>query len=303
MQILVLYTLIGAAAQLVGGSLGMGYGITSTTLLLAAGTAPAVASASVHFAQVGTSLVSGLAHWKFRNIDWKVVTRIAGPGAVGAVIGAFLLSSLSTEAAAPWMATLLVALGCYVIIRFSFRNVTEKLTKPRPGMRFLGPVGLIAGFVDSTGGGGWGPVATTSLLASGRLEPRKVIGSVATAEFVVTLAASLGFLVALGSSGLSLPTIVGLLVGGAIVAPFAAWLVRILPPRILGTAAGGLIVFTNAGTLMSVLGLDTPSTLGGYLAIVVGWAAALIVAIRSVLAERAAKAAAQKAETEPAEAR
>ncbi|MQA08394.1 MAG: TSUP family transporter [Pseudonocardiaceae bacterium] len=297
MQFFLIYALVGAAAQLVDGTLGMAYGVTSTTLLLAAGTAPAIASASVHFAEVGTTLVSGLAHWKFRNVDWKVVSRIAGPGAVGAIIGAYLLSSLSTEFAEPWMAGLLLVLGLYVAIRFSFLNVASKLTRPRPGMRFLGPLGLIAGFVDATGGGGWGPVATTSLLSSGRLEPRKVIGSVDAAEFVVAFAASIGFLFALGNEELNWTTVAGLLVGGAIMAPISAWLVRIMPARILGAAAGGLIVTSNAGTLMSALELDTATTIGVFLVIVAGWVTALTVAIRSVRAERAANTAkAEKAE-------
>ncbi|TCP48453.1 hypothetical protein EV191_11010 [Tamaricihabitans halophyticus] len=286
MQLLLIYALVGAAAQLVDGTLGMAYGVTSTTLLLAAGTTPAIASASVHFAEVGTTLVSGIAHWKFQNVDWRVVVRIAGPGALGAIFGAYVLSSLSTEFAEPWMAGLLLVLGLYVIIRFSFLNVAEKLRKPRPGMRFLGPLGLVAGFVDATGGGGWGPVATTTLLSSGRLEPRKVIGSVDTSEFVVALAASIGFLFALGGQELSWTTIAGLLIGGAIMAPFAAWLVRIMPARILGAAAGGLIVLTNSNTLLSAWNVDTATTITVLVVILAGWATALTIAIRALLAER-----------------
>lgn len=301
MQLLLIYALVGGAAQLVDGTLGMAYGVTSTTLLLAAGTSPAIASASVHLAEVGTSLVSGLAHWKFRNVDWRVVARIAGPGAIGAILGAYVLSSLSTEFAEPWMAGLLLVLGLYVIIRFSFLNVASKLTKPRPGIKFLGPLGLVAGFVDATGGGGWGPVATTSLLSSGRLEPRKVIGSVDTSEFVVAVAASLGFFFALGSEELSWSTVAGLLIGGALMAPLSAWLVRIMPARLLGAAAGGLIVLSNARTLMSSLELDGTTTFGVYLVIVAGWVTALVLAIKAIRAERAAKAQAEPVHDEPEE--
>ena len=111
MKTLVLLALVGLGAQLVDGSLGMAYGVTSTTLLLAIGTNPAAASATVHFAEIGTSLMSGLAHWKFGNVDWKVVAKVGVPGAVGAFIGANVLSSLSTEVAAPVMSLILLALG------------------------------------------------------------------------------------------------------------------------------------------------------------------------------------------------
>src|ERR671917_648667 len=181
---LVLMALVGLGAQLVDGSLGMAYGVTSTTLLLAIGTNPAAASATVHLAEIGTTLVSGAAHWRFGNVDWKVVAKIGIPGAVGAFAGATFLSNLSTETAAPLMSIILLALGVYILIRFT----TFGLPKGRLGLplrkRFLAPLGLVAGFVDSTGGGGWGPVGTPAILASGRMEPRKVIGSIDTSEFL-----------------------------------------------------------------------------------------------------------------------
>src|SRR4051812_4117905 len=135
----------------------MAYGVTSTTLLLAIGTNPAVASATIHLAEIGTTLASGLAHWKFGNVDWKVVAKVGVPGAVGAFAGATFLSSLSTEVAAPVMSLILVSLGVYLLVRFTLRGIDRRhLGKPvRP--RFLAPLGLVAGFVDATGGGGWGP--------------------------------------------------------------------------------------------------------------------------------------------------
>ena len=194
MKTLVLLALVGLGAQLVDGSLGMAYGVTSTTLLLAIGTNPAVASATIHLAEIGTTLASGLAHWKFGNVDWKVVAKVGVPGAVGAFAGATFLSHLSTEVAAPVMSLILVSLGVYLLVRFTLRGIDRRnLGKPMR-KRFLGPLGLVAGFVDATGGGGWGPVGTPALLASGRMEPRKVIGSIDTSEFLVALAASLGFL-------------------------------------------------------------------------------------------------------------
>ena len=201
MKTLVLLALVGLGAQLVDGSLGMAYGVTSTTLLLAIGTNPAAASATVHFAEIGTTLMSGAAHWKFGNVDWKVVVKIGIPGAVGAFVGAPVLTSLSTEVAAPVMSLILLALGIYILLRFTLWGLNRKnLGKPMR-KRFLAPLGLVAGFVDATGGGGWGPVGTPAILASGRMEPRKVIGSIDTSEFLVAIAASLGFLLALGTQG------------------------------------------------------------------------------------------------------
>src|SRR5918997_215026 len=198
MQKLVMFALVGVAAQLVDGSLGMAYGVTSTTLLLMIGTNPALASAMVQLAQLGTTAASGIAHHSFGNVDWRVVRNIAVPGAVGAFVGATLLVNLPVDLAKVVMAVLLLALGTYLLVRFTVKGFdTSKLGMPL-GRRFLVPLGSVAGFVDATAGGGWGPIGTPALLASGRMEPRKVIGSVSTSEFIVTLAASIGFLTALG---------------------------------------------------------------------------------------------------------
>ena len=159
MKTLITFVLVGFGAQLVDGTLGMAYGVTSTTLLLAAGYAPAAASAAVHLAEIGTTLASGASHWKFGNVDWPIVLKIGVPGAVGAFAGATFLSSLTTDAAAPWMAGILFLLGAYLLLRFSTKLPTLRLDAP-PRKRFLTPLGLFAGFIDATGGGGWGPVAT-----------------------------------------------------------------------------------------------------------------------------------------------
>ena len=157
MRKLLLLALVGLGAQLVDGSLGMAYGVTSTTLLLAVGTNPAAASATVHLAEIGTTLISGVSHWRFGNVDWGVVFKIGIPGAIGAFAGATFLSSLSTESAAPLMSIILLALGAYVLARFTVAGLPkDKLGKPLR-KRFLTPLGVVAGFVDSTGGGGWGP--------------------------------------------------------------------------------------------------------------------------------------------------
>jgi len=279
---LVLLALVGLGAQLVDGSLGMAYGVTSSTLLLALGTHPAAASATVHLAEIGTTLISGLSHWRFGNVDWKVVVRVGVPGAIGSFAGATVLSHLDTSVAKPMMSVVLLVLGAYVLVRFTARGLRQDRLGHPLRARFLAPLGLFAGFVDATGGGGWGPVGTPAILASGRLEPRRVIGSIDTSEFLVALAASLGFLAALGTQGIRLTWVLGLLVGGAIAAPIAAWLVRHLPPRVLGSAVGGLIVLTNVRTLMHGDWLDVPGTVMGvvYAAIWAIWAGAVAWSVR-----------------------
>ncbi|MGR6321039.1 sulfite exporter TauE/SafE family protein [Micromonospora soli] len=297
MRKLLVLALVGLAAQLVDGALGMAYGLTSSTLLLFAGVAPAAASASVHLAEVGTTLAAGVSHWRFGNVDWRVVSRIALPGAVGAFAGATFLSSISTEAAAPWMAAILCALGAYLLVRFS-RPLRANRAAGRLRGRFLAPLGLVAGFVDATGGGGWGPVATPALLVSGRLAPRKVIGSVDTAEVVVAGAASVGFLIGLGAEGFLLPTVAALLLGGLVAAPIAAWLVRIVPAQLLGAAIGGVIVLTNARILLRAgeLGGPVPSLV--YTVLGAGWLVALGLAGRAL--RRTRRAAALAAQAAPA---
>ncbi|AFA73179.1 putative integral membrane protein [Gordonia polyisoprenivorans VH2] len=288
MRTIVLIGLVGFAAQLVDGSLGMAYGVTTTTLLLAIGTNPAAASATVHLAEIGTTLVSGVSHWRFGNVDWKVVRRIAIPGAIGAFLGATILSNLSTEAAAPVMAAILLALGLYILVRFTFSGIPRQhLGKPLR-KRFLSPLGLIAGFVDATGGGGWGPVGTPAILASGRLEPRKVIGSIDTSEFIIAVAASLGFLFSLGSQGINFAWVGAILVGGVLAAPLAAWLVRHVPPRLLGASVGGLIVLTNVRSLLraDLVDIARPVQTAIYTVVVLAWAAAFAYSLREYLRDR-----------------
>ncbi len=287
MRKLVLLALVGFGAQLVDGSLGMAYGVTSTSLLLLIGTNPAAASATVHLAEIGTTLISGASHWKFGNVDWKVVAKIGIPGAVGAGLGATVLANLDTTVAKPVMSLILLSLGVYVLLRFTLRGLrTDRLGRPLR-KRFLSPLGLVAGFVDATGGGGWGPVGTPAILASGQLEPRKVIGSIDTSEFLVSVAASVAFLVALGSQGINMAWVLGLLIGGALAAPLAAWLVRHIPPRVLGSAVGGVIILTNVRTLLHSdwIGASGATLWFAYAVIVAVWVAAVTYSVRAYLAE------------------
>lgn len=285
---------VGFVAQLINSGLGMGYGVTSTTFLLLLGTSPAVASATVNFSQLGSQLVSGVAHWRLGNVDWKVVRRIGVPGAAGGFVGAAFLSRLSLEVARPMVAGILLVLGCYLLIRFTFWGTARgRLGRPLRH-RFLVPLGLVGGFLNSAGGAGWGPVGTTALLATGRIEPRKVIGSISAAEFVVVVAGSLGFVLGLGLGGVNLAWVAVMLVTGSVAAPFAAWLARRVPARMLGSLVGGLIVTVNVRSLVGadVVRLPVAGQVAVYAVVVLLWAAAVAWSAR---AHRAAVA-----ETAPA---
>lgn len=291
MESIIVLVLVGLAAQMIDGSLGMAYGVTSTTLLVANRIGPAIASASVHIAEVGTTLLSGAAHWRFGNLDWKVVAQLGIPGALGAFLGATALSNLSTEVARPWMAGILLALGMSLLVRFAARGTSRGREHLGFRARFLSPLGLVAGFVDATGGGGWGPVATPTLLVAGGTEPRKVIGSVSASEFLVSLAASIGFLIGLTGEGVDWRIAAALLAGGALAAPFAAWLVRKVVPRILGTAVGAVIVLTNSRTLMNEANVASPARTVTYVALLALSVGAVTLAVRGHRKEIAAATA------------
>jgi uncharacterized protein len=285
---LVVLGIVGLIAQLVDGSLGMAYGVTSTTLLLAiAGLTPALASTAVHISEVGTTLASGVSHWRFGNVDWSKVGWLAVPGGIGAFFGAVVLSSIiSAEAAEPIVAIFLFLLGAYVLARFAFNrntNVVENLPIPRA---FLSPLGLVAGFLDAVGGGGWGPISTPTLLSSGRMEPRKVVGTVDTSEFVVALCASIGFLISLSFAQVPWGVVGAILIGGLIAAPIAAWIVRHLNARVLGTAVGGFILLVNANTFLGAVGLNPELNIIVYVAILTVWITALYFAIAAIRRER-----------------
>ena len=272
MRKLLILALVGLGAQLVDGALGMGYGVSSTSLLLVAGLSPALASASVHLAEMGTNVVSGVSHHRLRNVDWWLVLKLGVPGAIGAFAGATVLSSLSTVLAQPIMSGILAALGVYILTRYLFRPpAISTRTRSSHRSRFLVPLGLIGGFVDATGGGGWGPVSTTSLLSAGKTAPRTVIGSVDTSEFLVSVAASVGFLFTLGTAGINLWIVGALLVGGVIAAPVAAWLVSRLPARILGVAVGGFIVLVNLRGMLTAFGVEGHLRVTGYVVFASAW--------------------------------
>ncbi|MCP8967723.1 sulfite exporter TauE/SafE family protein [Ectobacillus ponti] len=281
MKKLLVFILIGFTAQLIDGSLGMAYGVTSTTLLLTFGIAPAVASASVHLAEVVTTAASGASHIKFGNVDQGMVKRLVLPGAAGAFIGACFLSNLPGQLIKPYVSLFLLALGLYIMYRFLFPQHFHRQTasKALPNKQLI-PLGLIAGFFDATGGGGWGPIATPVLLARKQLEARKVIGTVDTAEFAVASAATLGFLISLGWEQVNWYWVLTLMLGGLAAAPIAAWLVRIIPAHLLGVLVGGLIILTNIRTLLQAWSFPKDWHTPAYISLFVLWALALLLTVR-----------------------
>lgn len=282
MQTLILIAIAGLAAQLVDGGLGMGFGVTSTTILIMlAGLGPAQASAVVHTAEVGTTLVSGISHWKFGNVDWKVVLRLGVPGAIGAFAGATFLSNLSMEAAAPVTSAILALIGINLVWRFSKGRVRRTFSERPHSAGFLGGLGIIGGFVDASGGGGWGPVTTSTLMTLGRTEPRKIVGTVNTAEFLVSVAATLGFIIGLWSDLVdNLAAVVALLIGGAIAAPIAAWMISRVNATVLGGFVGTAIVALNAPKVWNALGVEFGSDWIVQLAIVLLGVTFTIIGIR-----------------------
>jgi uncharacterized membrane protein YfcA len=271
-QQLIVLAFVGFLAQLIDGALGMGYGVTSTSLVILSGIAPAIASASVHTAEVVTTIASAISHIKLKNVDRRLVLRMALPGAIGAFVGAVFLSSIPGDVAKPWIAGFLFLLGIVILLRFAFPQSRLALRTNRPSSnRFLGGLGLIAGFFDATGGGGWGPIATTTLLAKEKVEPRKVVGSVDTSETVVALAATIGFVISMGWDALNMAWLSALMVGGVIAAPLAAGLVSRLPSQLLGFLVSGLILLTNARTLFRSFGATTNVIVGAYVVLILGW--------------------------------
>lgn len=255
---LIVVAIIGFVAQLIDGSLGMGFGVTSATLLAGVGYSPVVASATIHVAKIGTGVMSGAAHWRFGNVHWRATVLLAIPGALGAFIGAYVLSSISAKAAAPWVSLILAVLGLLILVRTVLnRKPSIRLYTAR--LRTMGPLGLVGGFIDALGGGGWGPVTTSTLMAANRLPPNQVIGTVSASETVVAIGASVGFLAALGSESVAWGGMVALLVGGMIAAPIAAWAVSRLDHALLGGLVGGMILFYNAPGVLSLVGVGEPA--------------------------------------------
>jgi len=241
---ILLYVLVGFVAQIIDGALGMAYGVSSNTFLLSLGLPPAAASASVHMAEVVTTGVSGTAHWRLGNIDWKLVKRLLIPGMIGGVAGAYLLTSIDGGILKPFISGYLLIMGAFIIYK-AFRNNGHVNNGTHTAR--VSYLGLVGGFCDAVGGGGWGPVVTTTLVARGK-NPRLTIGSVNFSEFFVTLAESITFVLTL-SLGQYWQIILGLLIGGAIAAPLAARVTKHMPIKALMILVGTLIVILSIRTI------------------------------------------------------
>ncbi len=283
MQKLLFLAFIGFFAQLIDGALGMAYGVSSSSLLLAFGIAPAVASASVHLSEVATTAASGISHIKFGNVDRKMVYRLIIPGSIGAFTGACFLSSLPGDVVKPYVSTFLLLLGFYVLFRFLFVFRKNEETEAKPlSIKQSIPLGLLAGFADATGGGGWGPIATPILLTKKGMSARKVVGTVDTSEFAIAVAATVGFVISLGWEAVNWMWVAALVIGGVIAAPIAAWIVRIVPPQLMGLLVGGFIILVNARTILNTWIADASLYPYIYLLLVIGWGAAVIFGVRKM---------------------
>ncbi len=237
---------VGFAAQLVDGAIGMAYGLTSTTILLSLGVPPAVASASVHTAEVFTTGASALSHWRFGNVNFALFRRLAIPGALGGAAGAYLLTELPGDKIQPFVSAYLGIMGAVVLWKALRRQGGEA----RPP-RHVPALGFAGGFLDAIGGGGWGPMVASTLVGNG-MKTRLAIGSTNAAEFVVTFTVSAMFVFTIG---LELwPIITGLVLGGVIAAPFAAYATRTLPDRPLMILVGVVIIILSLRGLFQAFG-------------------------------------------------
>jgi uncharacterized membrane protein YfcA len=238
------FILIGFAAQLVDGALGMAFGVISSTLLISLGVPPQAASASVHAVEVFTTGASGISHVLHKNVNWRLFRGIVIPGVIGGIIGAYVLTQ-AAEKARPFVLAYLACIGLYLLWR-GFRHAHQE-KKPR----VVGPLGFVGGFLDAAGGGGWGPIVTSNLLVQG-VHPRKVIGTVNTAEFFLSVTISATFIVTLGAETFT-KAMIGLLIGGLAAAPLGGFAAKRIPARALLVMVGVVLTLTSAYGIYTAL--------------------------------------------------
>ena len=257
MQDFWIFLLVGFGAQIVDGALGMAYGVISSTVLLAFGVPPATASASVHAAEVFTTAASAGSHAVNKNVNWGLFVPLALGGALGGGLGAFVLTSIDGDLLKPWITAYLSIMG-FVIIWRATKQTRERVFPTK----LAGPLGLVGGFFDAIGGGGWGPTVTTTMVGSGQ-DPRISIGTANTAEFFVTATISATFLAALltghwqQADGVvnHAMSVVGLIVGGLLAAPFAGIIARIAPKRVLTYGVGAVVLFSAGYQALRLFGV------------------------------------------------
>ncbi|PKO17663.1 MAG: hypothetical protein CVU39_04055 [Chloroflexi bacterium HGW-Chloroflexi-10] len=238
--------LVGFFAQLIDGSLGMAYGVSSNSFLLGVGVPPAAASASVHTAEVFTTAISGISHWRLGNIDKRMVWGLLIPGVIGGALGAYILTNLDGNVVKPYIAIYLLIMGIRILFKaFNLPQFHEKEAKPA----LLIPLGLAGGTFDAIGGGGWGPIVTSTLISAGHT-PRKTIGSVNFSEFFVTLTTAVTFLITIGITHWKV--VLGLILGGILAAPLGALLTKKVSPKVIMMIVGFLIILLQIRTLYQI---------------------------------------------------
>lgn len=237
---------IGFAAQMIDGALGMAFGVISNTLLVSVmGIAPARASAGVHLVETFTTAASGISHVLHKNVDWKLFAKLVIPGMIGGVLGAYVLTNIHADVARPYVMGYLTCIGLYLLWR------AWDLPHEHKQPKVIAPLGLVGGFLDAAGGGGWGPVVTSNLLIQGSA-PRTTIGTVNTAEFFLTTVVSIAFITQLGFAAFTTVTI-GLLIGGLLAAPFGAYLAKRVEARTLMTMVGAVLTITSLYSIYRAL--------------------------------------------------
>ena len=225
---------VGFFAQLVDGALGMAFGVISTSSMLFLGVPPAQASAIVHTAEIFTTGASATSHIAHRNVDWRIVVRLGITGVAGAILGAWFLSNIDASVMRPFISAYLMLMGVFILLK------AARMAPARDAPAgWMPPLGFVAGFLDASGGGGWGPISTSTLVGSGHA-PRLAVGSVNIAEFFVTIAAATTFFVELGLS--PLPQLIALVIGGVLAAPFGGVAAKHIPPRALMIVVGVLVI-------------------------------------------------------------
>ncbi|HET6321001.1 MAG TPA: sulfite exporter TauE/SafE family protein [Hyphomicrobium sp.] len=240
-----LFIAVGFAAQMVDGAIGMAYGVTSSSVLLSLGVPPATTSACVHAAETFTTAVSGVSHWKFGNVDRRLLARLAVPGMIGGALGAYVLTNVDGDAIKPFISAYLLLIGVLIV----WKAVTARVVEGAEPSR-VAPLGFVGGLLDSIGGGGWGPIVTSTLIGQGTT-PRYAIGTVNIAEFFVTFTISATFVATIG---LELwPIIAGLIIGGVVAAPFAAYATKVLPDKVLMILVGCIVAILSLRTIVAAL--------------------------------------------------
>ncbi|MHA1608438.1 MAG: sulfite exporter TauE/SafE family protein [Candidatus Njordarchaeales archaeon] len=248
-QTILVFVVIGFVAQMVDGALGIAYGVTSTTFLLTIGISPVMASVSVHTAEIFTSGVSGLSHLKLQNVDYNLFKKLVIPGVLGGVLGAYVLTAVPGNIIKPFVTIYLLIMGLIIVWK-ALKNVRSKSVRRAEMRAELIPLGIVGGFLDAIGGGGWGPIVTSTLVARGN-NPRYTVGSVNLTEFFITIAevATLFMRIKL----IHWQLILGLIAGGIIAAPLAAFICKKLPPKVLMVVIGLLIMVLSVRILLSYI--------------------------------------------------